>query len=210
MAQKPSDNFITPVKVGDTFEDLKRKMIPFGVTKAITSLNSEGIAATLSRQLSLQDVNKIKKENILNAIFDAAAEQPEDNLNAYANRCESANNCSGSSSDIHSYCNVLNYQIEELIPQNMIIECSTRSDIDKRDNEIDIVAESNNDEKNRKKSVNIGVQISLKIVTDGSSKGKEVLDSFLEENSSMKTCCRFIASEMMAKIIDTFRMENDC
>ena len=184
-------------------------MIPFGVTKAITSLNSEGIAATLSRQLSLQDVNKIKKENILTAIFDAAAEQPEDNLNANPSRGASDNNCSGSS-DTHSYCNLLDYQIEEIIPQSMIIEYSTRSDIDRGDNVIDDPSGSDNDEKHRKKPANIGVQISLKIVTDGSSKGKEVLNSFLEENSSMKTCCRFIASEMMVKIIDTFLLENDC
>lgn len=210
MGQKPPDNFTTPVKVGDSFEDLKRKMIPFGVTKAIISLDNEGIAATLSRQLSLQDLTKIRKENVLQSIFDGATGELEDILNPDLNRQTSASSSrSNSLRNSNSRCNSVIYQIEDRIPQNLIVECLTRNDIEDTNIPAYDLIESQSDEKVRKKSGSIEVQISLKIVIDGSNDDEKMLNSFLYESSPLKACCHFIASEMMASIIDAILMESN-
>lgn len=43
---------MTPLRIGDSFEDLKRKMVPFAVKKSVPSINPDGIAGGISKKLT--------------------------------------------------------------------------------------------------------------------------------------------------------------
>lgn len=167
-------------------------MIPFAVTKAVSTLNEQGIA-TLTREPDIVTTELDKPPKSLNSIFDSIAE-----------RAEARSPTDGSLHD---------YVIDAIVPDNLIVACMrepelgssniTNTDIDQLSPE-----ESIQEPPAEKAPENIGIQINVEILANNPDELSGVLNNFLNKDSSLKSCCRFIASQMMNKIIDNVIIEN--
>ena len=191
-------NVCTPVKIGDTFEDLKRKMIPFAVMKAVSNtFNEQGIAMTVRRNSSTPSPSERESDRrprSLHSMFDSIAVDEETHTPAEPTTS-------------------LPYLTDESATNGLMIECiRTLQSADNQDNQEvqnDLLQLQPEDDVHEVQVAqmeqpcdNMGVQINVNIHAQNPDEVNEVLDIFLNDNSSLKKCCRFIAGEMMRNIID--------
>ena len=178
-------------------------MIPFAVTKALSSVNNEGIAGSNNaskKQLSLPDINKLKKPTSLNSIFDNIADE-EDRVPSDIDKPR----------NIHTppINNIHTPPIINMIPHDLIVDCLSDKDTKILNTNISISTElkelPTEIETERRVDTNqdnVTLQVKVTILCDSPGEEKELLNNLFAENSSLKTCCRIIASEMMKTIIE--------
>lgn len=188
-------NVCTPVKIGDTFEDLKRKMIPFAVMKAVSNtFNEQGIAMTVRRSSSTPSPSELESDRrprSLHSMFDSIAVDEEPQTPTEPST-------------------TLPYVTDETATNGLMIECiHTLQSADSREVEDNPVQLQPEDDVRgmqvaqiEQPSDNMGVQINVNIHAQNPDEVNEVLDIFLNDNSSLKKCCRLIAGEMMRNIIE--------
>lgn len=104
----------------------------------------------------------------------------------------------------------LPYLNDESATTGLIIECiQTLQSGDNREVENDTLQLQPEDDEHgmqvaqiEQQSENRGVQINVNIQAQNPDEINDVLDIFLNDNSSLKKCCRRIAGEMMRNIIE--------
>jgi hypothetical protein len=189
-------NTYTPLKVGDTFEDLKRKMIPFAVMKSMNSVDENGVAVA-ARDNDVETEPDSERPKSLRSYFDSVAERMDARSPAEPD-------------------SLPQYNIDDIPPDCLVLDC-----IRNLEENADLLNDPISARKQfteidggitqaiiRRSSENIGVNVNVEILARNTHDAREVLNTFLTEDSTLKSCCRFIASEMMRKIIDSVVLEN--
>ena len=186
-------------------------MIPFAVTKALSSVNNEGIAGSINgskKQLSLPDINKLKKPTSLNSIFDNIADE-EDRVPSDTDRPRNIHTPPINNIHTPPINNIHTPPIINMIPHDLIVDCLSDKDTKILNTNISISTELKElpteietERRVDNNQDNVTLQVKVTILCDSPGEEKEILNNLFAENSSLKTCCRIIASEMMKTIIE--------
>lgn len=176
---------MTPLKVGDTFEDLKRKMIPFAITKSDRPLQY-GIAAV---ETNSGLITPVERHASLNCIFDSLAE------------------------------NTLTISSQERITQ---LPCNSREGIpdstaeaakssirSNRSAKVDPSDSQRSVKHERSTSPIVAVPVDFENKDPILSERSELLIVSIPGDIQLESCCHVVASQMMKKIIDDFKVDSN-
>lgn len=169
-------------------------MIPFAIMKSMNSVNEDGTAA---RDNDIETETDTERPKSLCSVFDSVAERMDARSPAEPD-------------------SLPQYNIDEIPPDCLVLAC-----IRNLESNSALITDSSSAKTHiiesdegitqaiiRRNSENRGVQVNVEILSRSTRDVREVLNTFLTEDSTLKSCCRFIASEMMKKIIDNVVLEN--
>ena len=172
-------------------------MIPFAIMKNMNAVDENGIviAATDNDVETEPDSERPKS---LCSYFDSVAERMD----------------ARSPAELDS---LPQYDIDDIAPDRLVLDC-----IRTLEENSEIITDSNSARIQitesdggivqaiirRSSSESMGVQVNVEIIAKNTDDARDALNTFLTEDSTLKNCCRSIASEMMKKIIDSVVLEN--
>jgi hypothetical protein len=171
---------MTPLKVGDTFEDLKRKMIPFAITKSDRPIQY-GIAAV---ETNSGLITPVERHASLNCIFDSLAE----------------NTLTVSSPERITQLPCIS---RECVPDSTVVaaESSIRSNRSANDSQRSIKDECST-------SSRVAIQVDFENKDPVLSERSELQIASIPGDVQRESCCHVVASQMMRKIIDDFKVDS--
>jgi hypothetical protein len=171
-------------------------MIPFAVMKPVNSSDENGVAVA-ARDNDAETEPDSERPKSLCSYFDSVAERMDARSPAEPDSLQP-------------------YNIDDIPPDCLLLDCIRNLKENGNLTNDPISARMQFTESSggitqaiiRRSSDNNGVNVNVEILAKNTHDAREVLNTFLTEDSTLKSCCRFIASEMMKKIIDNVVLEN--